>query len=337
MKNVSRRGFLTAAATGAAVGMMALAGCGSSSSSSDSGSSSGSSAQLAIAYQYGLSYAPAVIAMQQGLIEAAYKESTGNDLTITWNQMSSGSDINTGITSGSIQVGFMGLAPAITGVATGLEYKIFANISGQEHGLMTNKAKIKKLTDLIGTSDQIALVNTGSFQHLVLAKALADNGQDPHALDSNIVAMAHPDGMSALTSGSVACHLTSSPYIFTERANSDLHELTEVNEAWPKTDSFIVGVAATALHDDTDLYDALVKGIADAQDYLVNNAEDAAKALCDLDGNSAEDELDYLQQGTYDSATKNLGTMATFMAENDFLEGDAVSYDDLVFDNVTGD
>ena len=220
-----------------------LVGCGSNSSSASGGSASGSASnasasasgetvKLGVAYQYGLSYAPAVIAKEQGLVEKHYKEATGNDVVIEWNQMSSGADINTGITSGSIDVGFMGLAPAITGIATGLDYKVFANISGQEHGMTTNDAAITSLKDLVGSDKQIALVNIGSIQHIILAKALADNGFDAHALDSNIVAMKHPDGMAALQSGSIPCHLTSSPYIFTEREDSSLHEIEEVAKAW---------------------------------------------------------------------------------------------------------
>ena len=328
--------------------VVCLAGCGSSSSGSASASAesasgassaaaTGEAETLGIAYQYGLSYAPAVIAKEQGLIEKYYKEATGNDLTIEWNQMSSGADINTGITSGSIDVGFMGLGPAITGITTGLDYKVFANISGQEHGMTTNDDSIKSLSDLIGSDKQIALVNIGSIQHIILAKALADNGLDPHALDSNIVAMKHPDGMAALQSGSLACHLTSSPYIFVERADSSLHELTEVSKAWTKDDSFIVGVASGKLHDNEALYKALCDAIAEAQDYITNNPEEAAATLAEFDGNTAEQELEYLEQGTYTSATKNLFSMATFMADNSFIDKAPESYEALVYDNVQGD
>ena len=328
------------------------AGCGSSGASSSAASASGSASgeatssaaasaggegtTLGIAYQYGLSYAPAVIAKEQGLIEKNYKEATGNDVTIEWNQMSSGPDINTGITSGSIDVGFMGIAPAITGVMTGLDYKIFANISGQEHGLMTSDADIKSIKDLVGSDKQIALVNIGSIQHLLLAKALADNGEDAHALDSNIVAMKHPDGMAALQSGSLPCHLTSSPYIFTERADSSLHELTEVSKAWTKDDSFIVGVASTKLHENEALYKAVCDAIAEAQEYLSANPKEAAEMLCEFDGNTAEEELEYLEQGTYKPETNNLFEMAAFMAENSFIDNAPEAYEDLVYENVKG-
>ena len=108
-------------------------------------------AELNITYQYGLAYTPAVIAMDQGLIEAAYKEATGEDLTVNWTQMNNGSDINTAFAAGEIDAGFLALGPIVSGVSKGIGYKIFSNSSGQPHALMTNDPDVKELKDLIGT------------------------------------------------------------------------------------------------------------------------------------------------------------------------------------------
>lgn len=292
---------------------------------------------LNIAYQYGLAYAPLIVAQNQGLIEKAYKNITGKDVTVIWNQMSSGADINTGIASGSLDVGFMGIAPAITGVTKGIGYKIFTNLSGQEHCLMTNNINITSFDDLIGSEYQIALVNVGSFQHIILAKALYNSGYDSHILDSNIVAMKHPDGMTALESGSIACHLTSSPYIYMERANENLYEIKAVTETWKKENSFIVGVASENLYNSNEkLYQALCDAIKDAIDYLNNNMEETAKLTCEFNGNNAEDELEYLQQGNYTIETKGIFELASFMAETGFIDQALESYSDLVFENVIG-
>ena len=105
-----------------------VTGCGNSAQGNGT-----EQATLNMAYQYGLAYAPIIVAKEEGYIEEAYKEATGKEVTINWNQMSSGADINTGIAGGSIQVGFMGAAPAITGVVSNVGYKIFTNISGQEY------------------------------------------------------------------------------------------------------------------------------------------------------------------------------------------------------------
>jgi len=327
--------------------VLILIGCGNSGQSTGSAEeqeskaidqeTTGEAVTLNIAYQYGLAYAPLGIMKEQGLIEKAYEEATGGQVTVTWNQMSSGADINMGISGGSIDVGFMGVGPAVTGVMKGVGYKIFTNLSGQEHGFMTNDDSIHSFEDLIGSDKQIALVNLGSIQHVILSLALDKAGYAPHALDSNIVAMAHPDGMTALESGNVSCHFTSNPYIFRERENEELHEIKEITQVWGVEDSFIVGVAAQTLYEDyPELYQALCDAVEEAVNYINNNMEEAAKLTCKFDGNSEEEELLYMQKSKYMIETNRLFELAGFMAEAGFIDEAPAAYEDLVYDNVSG-
>lgn len=306
---------------------------------SQDGSSDGSDVvTLNIAYQYGLAYAPVILVQKQGLIEKAYEEATGKQVHVVWNQMSSGADINTGISSGGLEVGFMGVAPAITGITKGVGYKIFTNLSGQEHGLMSNDKEISSFDDLIGSEHQIALVNMGSIQHIILAMALENAGYDPHALDSNIVAMKHPDGMAALETGNVSCHLTSSPYIFKEQEEENLYEIKGVSEAWSVYDSFIVGVASEKLYDGNhELYQALCKAIEEAIDSMNEDPEEAAKITCEFNGNSEEEEAAYMQKGKYTTQTSRIFELAEFMERAGFIDHAPESYKELVYDNVSGD
>ncbi len=331
----------------AAVVCLALttAGCGSqqtpasqSASSAAPAEASAAPAQLSLAYQYGLAYAPLILCQENKLIEQAYKDATGQDVEVIWNQMSSGADINTGIASGNINVGFMGIAPAISGISKKVNYKIFSNISGQEHGMMSNDPEINKLGDVIGSSKQIALVNIGSIQHIILGKALADNGYGAHDLDANLAAMKHPDGMNALESNSISCHLTTNPYIYKERDNSALHEIPEIRESWSPENSFIVGVASTDLYENNpELYKALCSAVASAIDTINSDLEGTAKITCEYTGNTYEDELKYLGAGSYSTNTKGIFELAQFMHENEFIDNGFESYSDLVFENVTGD
>lgn len=307
-------------------------------SSDDNDTDGDDTVTLNIAYQYGLAYAPLIIVQQQKMIETAYEKETGKQISVVWNQMNSGADINTGISSGSLDVGFMGVAPAITGIQKGVGYKIFTNISGQEHGLMTNDETITGFDDLIGSDNQIALVNIGSIQHILLGMALEKAGYDAHALDANIVAMAHPDGMTALYAENVSCHLTSNPYIFKEREEESLHELKEVSNIWGINDSFIVGVASEDLFkNDPELYQILCDAVSEAINYMNNEPEAAAKITCEFDGNSEEEELGYIQKSKYMIETSGVFELASFMAENGFIDEAPESYEELVFDNVSGD
>lgn len=312
-----------------------LCACGAGSSKN---AEDGDAIELNIAYQYGLAYAPLVVAKENKLIEKAYEEATGKTVTVNWIQMNSGADINTGIASGELNVGFMGVGPAITGVTKNVGYKIFTNLSGQEHGIMVNDDSINSLNDFVESDKQIGVVNIGSIQHIMLAMALDNEGIDPHALDSNLIALKHPDGKTSLESGNIAAHVTSSPYIYMERNNDSLHEIESVKNAWTKDDSFIVGVASISLHDSNpELYKALCDGIGEAITYVEDNSEETAKLTYELDGNTIEDEVAYLKGGYYSVETKSVFRMASFMFENNFIDSDPVSYENLVFDNVVGD
>ncbi|MBP5606941.1 MAG: ABC transporter substrate-binding protein, partial [Lachnospiraceae bacterium] len=131
-----KKRLLTSLLAGAEI-LSFMGGCTSETSApstADDGNNGGGTSQTAeinIAYQYGLAYAPLIVCQEKKLIEEAYKSATGGEVTVTWTQMSSGADINTGIASGTLDVGFLGVAPAISGVAKNVGYKIFTNLSGQ--------------------------------------------------------------------------------------------------------------------------------------------------------------------------------------------------------------
>ena len=182
---------------------LSLAACGGGDETADG------KTKLTIAHQYGIAYAPLEVMKQQKLIEKHY-----DGVEVEWSTLNSGSAINEGFLSGDIDVGAMGVAPAITGVTSGVPYKICSNMSAQPHKIMTNNPNIKSLKDI--TDEKIALVNIGSIQHILLAMAAKEQLGDAHALDENIAAMAHPDGMSSfcLLYTSVCCPRRESFYEF---------------------------------------------------------------------------------------------------------------------------
>ena len=189
--------------------------------------------KINIAYQGGIGYAPVHVMEVEKLIEKYYD----GDLTVTYQKLDSGAAINEGIIGGSIQIGCMGVGPAVSGVAAGIPYKIISNLCAQSHGLMSNDPSIRSLKD-IKPGDTIALVNFGSIQHILLAMTAEQVLGDAHALDNNIQKMSHAEGMAALESGTVKLHLTSSPFIYQERENPNYNELVELSQVWPSGNTF---------------------------------------------------------------------------------------------------
>lgn len=309
--------------------LLALCSCATT---GESGSSE--KRTVTIAYQGGIGHTPVNIIEAKKLIEANYGK---DDIKVVFKKLNSGADVNTGIIGSTIDVGSMGIGPAVSAVAGGVPCKIISNLCSQSNGLMTNSKTIKSLKD-IGANDKIALVNTGSFQHIILAMAAKQELGDAHALDNNITPMAHADGMAALESGTVSLHLTSAPFITRERESGKYTEIDAVKNVWPKGNSFLVALCSTKLESENkELFDAIQKAFADAIDFINNNKEEAAEIISTYLGQDKETTLNDLNDEfcIFSDELKGVTAFSEFMFEEGFVEKE-VKISDLKFNSVKG-
>lgn len=285
---------------------------------------------LTIAYQGGIGYAPVHIMEAKKLIEKNF----GEEITVNFVKLDSGAAINEGIIGGTIDIGCMGVAPAISGVAAGIPYKVISNLSSQSHGLMSNNKEITKLED-IKSEDKIALVNTGSIQHILLSMAAEKVLGDAHALDNNIQAMSHAEGMAALESGTVTLHLTSSPFIYQERANENYTELKEISEVWPSGSSFLVAMASEKLSQNEKLFTAVSAAFDEAIEFINTNKAETAEIEAEYLGLDLETVNSYLDEEDcqYFSELKGADVMADFMFSAGFITRE-VSMDNFKYSIV---
>ncbi len=287
---------------------------------------------LTIAYQGGIGYAPIHVMEAQQLIEKNYD----GDITVTYVKLDSGAAINEGIIGGTIDIGGMGIAPGITGVSRGIPYKVISNLCAQSHGLMSNDPAITKMSD-ITPEDKIALVNYGSIQHILLSMAAEKALGDPNALDNNIQAMSHAEGMASLESGTVKLHLTSSPFIYQERENDKYVELKELNEIWPSGNSFLLAMASTKLAEDTELFEAIRKSFADAITFINEDPEGIAEIESEYLGLDLDTVKGYLAQpdSQFFGETRGAMDMADFMVRAGFIDN-PITIDQFLFEGVEG-
>ena len=313
--------------------LVSLGSCGKTEQTSGDTAKTEKAANITIAYQGGIGYAPIHILESKKLIESNYD---GN-VEVTFQKLDSGADINTGIVGGTIDIGCMGVGPAVSAVSSGVPAKIISGLCSQTHGLMTNDPSIKTLKDI--GDNQIALVNIGSFQHILLAMAAEKELGDAHALDNNIVKMSHAEGYAALESGTYKLHLTSSPFINRERENSKFTEIKAVNEIWPDGNSFLVALASTKLQTENEaLFNAIVKSFGEAIDFINNNEQEAAEIISKYLEQDVDTTLQDLQDETcmFFGELKGVSQMAEFMYRAEFIQNE-VKFEELKFSNVTGD
>ncbi len=285
---------------------------------------------LTIAYQGGIGYAPVHILEAKKIIEKNYD----GEIKVEFVKLDSGAAINEGIIGGTIDIGCMGLGPAISGVSSGVSYKVISNLCSQSHGLMSRDSKITSLKD-ITSKDKIALVSTGSFQHILLAMAAEKSLGDAHALDNNIQGMSHAEGMAALESGTVQLHLTSSPFIYQERANKNYTELSEISEVWPSGNSFLVAMAAGSLSENEKLFAAVSKSFEEAIAFINENPDETAQIETEYLGLDLETVKSYLEEEDcqFFSELRGAESMASFMYRAGFIEKE-VRIDDFKYESV---
>lgn len=312
-----------------------LSGCGSNSENSLSGSVEGDKKDtVTLAMQNGMSYAPLTIMKEQQLVEK-YCEG----INVKWVTLNSGSAVNEGMASGDIDFGGMGVSPAITAVASGMGVKIAASLDSMPNRLMSNDPDIDTMED-ITKNDKIAAVNIGSFQHILIAMAAQKQLGDARALDGNIVAMSHPDGMTALLNGSVQLQITNPPYLYQEMRNSTLHEVEGIADVWPVGNSTIVLTGTEEIHDNyRNIYDGVMEALEEAIAFINENPKGAAEILAAAEELRPAEYQTWLENEDTVFSTECKGVMQVtkFMEENGFMDYDAPeSFSDLAFDNVKG-
>ncbi|MGN0402189.1 MAG: ABC transporter substrate-binding protein [Acetatifactor sp.] len=159
-----KNGFLKrlAAVVLTAAMVFSVVGCGSSSTSE---SGSGEEVTIKIGYQPVAN--DMMIAITEGLLD-----NMGYSYELV--EFSSGKDLNNALASGSVDVGYMGTVPVISGVSSGIEYEVFwiSGIITACEGLVV-KEGISEVADLAGKN--IGVV-TGSTSHYSLCSALEKAG-----------------------------------------------------------------------------------------------------------------------------------------------------------------
>lgn len=310
--------------------MLALVGCGRSTGSA---ASSGPVA-ITVAYQSSVGYAPLLVMKQFGMIEEAY----GKDITVNWVEMNNGSAINEGIVAGSIDVGSMGVPVAVTGILAGVPYRIAFGLSAQPYSILTNSQDINRLSDFSAT-DQIAITNINSQPHILLAMAAKAELGDAHALDKNLTVLKNSDGYTAIVSGAVCGHMVISPYNFMELAgDAGIHEIPVSEDVWPADNTALVGVVSNKLHENTALYDALMKAVDKAMAFIAEHPQETAELLAQGYDASAGEIQTWItdRRSSYDAELHGVMDMIGFMLEEGFLESGPSSIRELVYDNVRG-
>ncbi|MEV1173010.1 ABC transporter substrate-binding protein [Nonomuraea sp. NPDC049784] len=325
-RSYSRRDALRFGATGA--GLLALtAACGS-------GGSGGSGSEINISQGSGISYAALIIIQAKGWLE---QDLPGRK--INWKTVSGGAATRDGIVSGSLHLGVSGLGPYLIGWDAGVPWKIVSSLNDMPLWLVAKDPKFRSLKDF-GPKDQIAAVSPGSIQSVMLQKAAQQQLGDAHALDKNIVAMAHPEALQALIAGQLAAAYTSPPFQF-QAVEQGARKLVDSYDLFGPHGFNVMVTSEEYAAKNPDVVKSIYKNIARANDLITNSPAEAAQILSQAEKGKispAEYQVYLTYKGIEFTTTPHgLLKLSAFMKEVGVIKKTPADWRDVVFDTIKGE
>jgi NitT/TauT family transport system substrate-binding protein len=296
---------------------------------SGGGEQKGPLKKLTIAYQPGIGYAPLLLIKQQKSLDKALP-----GVQVEWKQLDSGAAIRDGMLSGDIQVGSGGLGPFLIGWAKGVDWKVLAPMEDMDLWLMTKSPKYKGLDDF-KSGGKIAMPAPDSIQAVVLSKLSQEKLGDPDALEDNIVALGHPDGLQALLSGQLAGHLTSPPFEFQEQAKG-ARKIGSSYEAFGGPSTFNSVYVREGFYDSQrKAMDTLHRQLTAAVKMLRDQPDKAAKLLSEESGGqtSAADFKTYITHPgvEYTTTPHKFKEIADYMKKIGLIDKAPKDFKELTF------
>jgi NitT/TauT family transport system substrate-binding protein len=233
--------------------------------------------RITIAYQPGIGYAQLLIVKRQRTLERQFP-----GVSFEWKILTAGAPIRDGMIAGQIQVGAGGVGPFLVGWDRGVGWRILSGLNYMDLWLVVLDPAIRSLRDF-KPGMQIGLPAPDSIQAVVLRKGAEKELGNPHALDANMVAVPHPDGLRLLQAGQLKGHLSSPPFQFQEvdmggrviLRSFDLFGRSTFNSVW-MLESFYAKYPVFAKF--------LYQAIAGATRLIVSNPDAAARILSEEDG-----------------------------------------------------
>jgi len=193
--------------------------------------------------------------------------------------------------AGEIDVAYVGAAPVISALATGLDAKIVATVQTQGSALVVRPdLEYNSPEDLKGT--KIATFPPGTIQDTLLKEWLASNGltvgENIKEGEVDVLPMGPGDAITAMTAGQIdGTFLPSpSPTTLVEEGNGRIVVWSGTMK--PDHPCCVLVVSDKLIEENPELVTALVKTHIKATEYNLANPDEAAQIYADYTKNTKE-------------------------------------------------
>ncbi|MDR3291149.1 MAG: ABC transporter substrate-binding protein [Methanobrevibacter sp.] len=201
-----------------------------------------------------------------------------NNITLNLFEFNNGGSLMVAIASGHIDIGYVGITPAIASIYKGIPVKIVSSVQNEGSGIVAGKdSNITSINDLGGKT--IATPGTASIQNVLLTYALKKNGvskDNVSVIDSLI-----PSMVNALRTKKLDAIVPYEPYVTIPIEDGSGVEIASSNDILPNHPCCVI----VAREDFIKTKKSTLKTILDihenATKFILENTDVAAGLLPD--------------------------------------------------------
>lgn len=302
--------------------------------------------ELKVAQQYGISYLPLMIMEDQKLIEKHAEAAGIAGLKVGWSKFAGGNVMNDALLSNSLHFASGGVGPLVTLWARtkgNYDIKAVAAMNSMPLYLNTRNPSVKSLKDFT-EKDKIALPAVKvSIQAVTLQMAAeqAFGAGQQNKLDSFTVSMSHPDGQTALLSGTgeVSAHFSSPPFQYQQLEKPGIRNVLNSYEVLGGPATFnLVWTTSRFRKENPKVYEAYVKALDEAIGMINKDKSWAADTYLRISkGKEAQETILKMLNDpniVYTTTPQSIMKYVSFMHKIGSIKAKPDSWKDLFFPEV---
>lgn len=305
------------------------------------------SGEVRIVQQFGLSYLPLHVAVEQKLIEKHARAAGLSEIKVTLSRLASGAAVNDALISGSVDVAMAGTTVLMTvwDKTRGRgDIKGMMAFCDTPMVITTIDPRIQSIRDY-REGDRIAMTAARGTHHSVslqMAAAKEFGWENRNRLDNLTVGMSHPDAMAAMLSGGheVKSHSATVPFLQQELADPRVRKVLSSYDVAGGRHTLIVAYnAAKWKTENPKTYAAVAAAFEEAMVFINRDKRAAAELYTKAEKTRLTvDEVQKILQDEntiyFSPAPSKVMLWADYMGKVGMLNNKASSWKDFFFENV---
>ncbi len=200
--------------------------------------------------------------------------------------------------AGSLDMGYVGQAPATTAVANRVtDVTVLAQVNKEGSAIVVKKgSKIKKMTDLVGKS--IAVPGHSTVQDFLLRKALAKFKIKEKKV--NLIVLKPPEMIGALRTDQIDAFIAWEPYPAKAVTMGTGRILLASNKIWKNHPCCVLVADSNFIKNSPQKIKGIIKAHVKATNYIHNNLDDAVKIAVKYTGMDEKTVMNSIKNIKYD-------------------------------------